>query len=604
MLADADDRTFEPVATRVEAALAEDLFAATPPAAACGIAFALVVGWIVADHAGAWVALGWCALKTCVALGRIEQARRFQRDLRRNERLRWWIRAYAALVTLDVASWAAMLPLFGPGAAPETMAMLMCGLVGVASVKGATTFWHWRISAYAILICLLPLIGLFLVSDAAGHVGISAGALVYFLILAVEARRSHDRLEEVLRLRFANAALADARAEALADAARASEAKSRFLAVVSHEMRTPLNGIMGIAQLLRSRNALPALTHPLTLLENSARLLSRIIADLLDVSRMDSGAVDIRPQPLDLRRTVEEAVDLMQPLADKRGLALRLEWDPALPRCVVSDATRIGQVLLNLGGNAIKFTERGGVVLRGSSPAPGRFRLEVIDTGSGISPADQERIFKPFERLGEVGVVQGTGLGLTIARRIAQALGGDVGCVSTPGRGSTFTFEFAATLADGGAVADGPGSEALVPLPEAGTGTRGANGSRGTVLVVDDNEINSDVATGLLEMLGWRHEVARNGEEALAAMSLRSYAAVLMDCHMPVLDGWEATRRWRRTERAGRLPIIGITANASEADRKTCLDAGMDEHIPKPFEITALAEALDRFTARAAAEPA
>jgi len=592
MLADADDRRFEPIATRVEEVLAEDLFAATPPAAACGIAFALVVGWTVADHAGAWLAAGWCALKTGIGLGRILQARRFRRDRRHNERLRRWIRAYAGLVTLDVASWAAMLPLFAPGAAPETVAMLMCGLVGVASVKGATMFWHWRISAYAIFICLLPLMGLFLVSDAAGHVGISVGAVVYFLILGIEARRSHDRLEEVLRLRFENAALADARAEALADAARSSEAKSRFLAVVSHEMRTPLNGIMGIAQLLRSRNALPALTHPLTLLENSARLLSRIIADLLDVSRMDSGAVDIRPLPLDLRRTVEETVELLRPLAETRGLSLHLEWDPTLPRQVLGDATRIGQVLLNLGGNAVKFTERGGVVLRGSAPAPGRFRIEVVDTGQGISPADQERIFKPFERLGEVGVVQGTGLGLTIARRIAQALGGDVSCVSTPGHGSTFTFEFAAASVDGPPQDDaGPGAASCAGTPPAAD-------SRGTVLVVDDNEINSDVATGLLEMLGWRHEVARNGEEALAAMSARAYAAVLMDCHMPVLDGWEATRRWRRDERAGRLPIIGITANASEADRRTCLDAGMDEHIPKPFEIAVLAEALDRFTAR------
>lgn len=599
MLAHTDDRSAEAVTTQVETVLVEELFAATPPASIAGFVFAWVVGWVVADHAGLWLAAGWAALKTVIGLARVGQARRFRDDPSRHARLARWIAAYTALVALDVTSWAAMLPLFSPGAPPDTFALLMCGLVGVASVKGATTFWHWRISAFAILVCLTPLIVLPLVTDAAGYVGIGLGAVVYFLILAAEARRSHDRLEEVLRLRFENAELADARADALAEAARSSEAKSRFLAVVSHEMRTPLNGIMGIAQLLRNRNAAPALTRPLTLLENSARLLSRIIGDLLDVSRMDSGAVDVRPQAFDFRGTMEETVDLLRPLAEARGLELRLEWDPALPRQVVSDATRIGQVLLNLGGNAVKFTGHGGVLLRASPVATGRFRVEVVDTGPGISAADQERIFKPFERLGEVGVIQGTGLGLTIARRIAQALGGDVTCESTPGTGSTFTFEFAATPLDAPADAAAPavgGAGHLVPTPAAPDG-------RGVVLVVDDNDINSDVATGLLEMLGWQHDIARNGEEALAAMAARPYAAVLMDCHMPVLDGWEATRRWRRDEREGRLPIIGITANASQADREHCLAAGMDEHIPKPFEISTLAEALDRLAGRAGGAP-
>jgi signal transduction histidine kinase/CheY-like chemotaxis protein len=594
-----------PVSDKVRLALVVQLFASTPQAVLGGIAFAAVVAGVGSAHSPSRWAWGWFALKAVIGLVRILHARRFLGRPREPAELDGWMRSYVVWIAIDTVSWAAMLPLFGPGADALALALLMCGLVGIASLGVFTTVSHWPVCVLYSSTCMGTLGVWFGMRGGPGDWAVALGSAIYLALLIVESRRGHDRLVEMLRLRFENAALAEQRAEALAAAESSNAAKGRFLAMVSHEMRTPLNGIMGMAQVLRAQVVEPASARSLALLENSARLLARIIGDLLDFARMDSGRVAVRRQPMDLRHDVEETAALLQPLAEARGLRLEVQWSPEATPYLDGDATRIGQVLHNLVGNALKFTERGSVTLRVRPSQADRHCIEVVDTGPGIAPADQERIFEAFERVGDVGLVPGTGLGLTIARRLARALDGDVICRSDPGAGSTFVFTFTAPAASPPDAVTRPMSmrtdpdAATPPAPaESRDGPAPTGAERApapdTVLVVDDNEINTLVAAALLEQLGWRHASVANGEQALQAMAGQPFAAVLMDCHMPVLDGWEATRRWRLGETGVRLPIIGITANAAAEDRQSCLAAGMDDHLPKPFDMSDLEAALRR----------
>ncbi len=582
---------------RVRLALFGQLFAATPQAVAGGILFAGVVALVVAGHAPPAWAWGWFLVKAGIGVVRIVHARRFVAAPVAAPAVGAWVRTYMVWIALDVLSWAAMLPLFGASADTRSLTLLVCGLLGVASLGVFTTVSHWPLCVLYSSICMGTVGAWFALRGMSGDGAVAMGSLIYLALLILESRRGNAHLAEMVRLRYENAALAEERAAALAAAQSSDAAKSRFLAMVSHEMRTPLNGIMGMAQVLRAQIVEPARARSLELLENSARLLTRIIGDLLDLARMEAGDVAVRSERTDLRRQVDEVVALLGPLAEARGLALSSHWPAGAPTVVLSDGTRIGQVLHNLVGNALKFTQRGSVHLRVGYSAPNAWRVDVVDTGPGIAPQDLERIFEAFERVGDVGLVPGTGLGLTISRRLARALGGEVSCESETGRGSTFSFSFTAAAAPK-AAADGTTATMPTHRPSPPPGPHGPalpqTGPAGVVLVVDDNEVNALVAGALLEQLGWAHEAVGNGAQALEALARGRYAAVLMDCHMPVLDGWEATRRWRRTESGRRLPIIGITANATAQDRQSCLDAGMDDHLPKPFEKDALGQVLER----------
>ncbi|MFY8083586.1 MAG: ATP-binding protein [Rubrivivax sp.] len=575
------------VAASVRQALVTHLFAATPQAVMGGVLFAAVVAAAVSDHVAAASAWGWFWLKAFIAVVRVLQVRRFLADKNSSARLTGWMRSYYIWIGIDVVTWAAMLPLFGPGADPLTLTLLICGLVGIPSLAIFTTVSHWALCAAYSTVCMGTMVVWFALRNQAGDEAVYLGSLIYLVLLIVESRRSNTHLLEMMRLRFENAALADERAAALEAAQASDTAKSRFLAMVSHEIRTPLNGIFGMVQVLRGQRPDPRADHSLQVVENSARHLGRIIDDLLDLSRLDFSGVELQPAALNVREVVTGVVDILEPLASRRGLDVALRWRGDIPPWVMGDAARIGQVLHNLLGNALKFTARGAVTLTVTAPAAGRLAIEVEDTGPGISEEDQKRVFEAFERVGDVGLLPGTGLGLTIARRLAQAMDGDVTCESRLGHGSTFRFTFAAPTA--------PDSAVRAPLASGHTAAAQQASATGPVLVVDDNEVNTLVARSMLEQLGIESDAAADGQQALMAMQQRRYAAVLMDCHMPVLDGWEATRRWRAAETGERLPIIGVTASAAPEDRQACLDAGMDEHLPKPYEQAALADLLRRF---------
>jgi PAS domain S-box-containing protein len=375
-------------------------------------------------------------------------------------------------------------------------------------------------------------------------------------------------------------ALAEARDDALA----AARAKSAFLANMSHEIRTPLNGVLGITDLMLDGELTAAQREHAELIRRSGDTLLTVVNDVLDVSKIEAGALQLEEAPFVLLEVVEDALELSADHAARKGLLLTLTRGPGLPGTVRGDAVRLRQVLGNLLSNAVKFTAAGEI--RVALSAEGNsVRFVVADEGVGIPPEHVERMFEPFTQA-DVSTTRrfgGTGLGLAIVSQLVRMMGGEVGVTSTLGAGSSFWFTvpFEQVPVD---VARLPRSQ----QPEAPVaGTR--------VLVVEDNEINRRVAIELIERRGCSVAVAHNGLEALAALERERFDLVFMDCQMPELDGYEATRRLRTIEGDDRrTPVVAMTAHALAGDRARCLESGMDDYLAKPVR----GEDLDRVLAR------
>lgn len=380
-------------------------------------------------------------------------------------------------------------------------------------------------------------------------------------------------------------------------AAATNRAKSQFLANMSHEIRTPLNGILGMAQLLAGSRLDAEQQFRLDVVRRSGDHLLALINDILDFSKIEAGRLSIERAPFDLRRAISDVADLLAAVAHDKRIAFEVSVDANVPRWVEGDSSRVKQVLNNLLGNAIKFTDRGYVrlsVRRGESAGKALLRCEVKDTGIGIPAENAEEIFDAF-RQADSSLVRrhgGTGLGLTISRELARAMGGDIGHSSEPGRGSTFWF-----------TADLP--ETAVPdvSGERAGGQPASSDVRltGRVLLAEDNEVNALVARAYLEQFGLAVDCVDNGIQALHRAIADDYDLVLMDCQMPEMDGFEATRRIRAHEKAFGLrpvPVVALTANAIRGDRERCLEAGMDDYLPKPFRSPELRAMVERHLRR------
>lgn len=374
---------------------------------------------------------------------------------------------------------------------------------------------------------------------------------------------------------------------ALIAAGRATEAKSRFLANMSHEIRTPINGIVGLAEMLRTTGCLD--TAQLQLVDSiqlSGRNLAQILNDILDVTRLEAGKMLTEEIDFESSEPVQIALAAVRADAEGKGLHLKSTIDPQIPRYLRGDRTRISQALMNLTSNAVKFTSRGSVSIRfslESRAAEGLLvRFEVCDEGIGIEPEMQKNLFQPFTQA-DVSTTRkfgGTGLGLTIVKRLAEQMKGSVGLESEPRRGTRIWFT--ARLSEG-------------TLPARPTEAATASSSRSLrILVAEDNPLNQKVALALLKRMGHQTDLAPNGLLAVEKRFSADFDAILMDCQMPELDGYEATREIRRREKTTgrRIPIVAVTANALEGDRERCLAAGMDDYMPKPFTVKDIEERL------------
>jgi signal transduction histidine kinase/CheY-like chemotaxis protein len=504
----------------------------------------------------------------------------------------------AAHVTALTATIALVVPVAYGFTSSKWWLSLVAFAMGLMGRRREAIAWA---AAVALLIPTLALIEPYIVlDDAIGEAPAerALAGLVYVVML--------------LGMTWAFRRVADERARELARTAeslkRANQVRGRFLAHMSHELRTPLHGVVAMTDLARKGEASAEVREQIVTAQESAVVLLGLLNDVLDVTRAEAGALELDPRPFSLDMTLAQVLRTQLAIARARSLELRASAAPGTGARRIGDRVRVGQIVLNLVGNALKFTERGGVSVRVSSGArPDRIRIEVEDTGRGV-PADRlESIFEPFTQAhrGDAALLGGAGLGLAIVRELAKRMDGSVSVTSEVGRGSTFTVELRLPQV--------PGAAETLPENLLGQRTseiptpRAATQAPLRVLACDDDPVGRRILATVLGRMGHDVMLAENGRAAWELLASRSFDLLLTDIEMPEMDGLELTRRVREEEhRTGRarLPIVAATAHVAEDEQHRLIAAGVDLHVPKPFTEAELGEALEKAAAHPRSERA
>jgi signal transduction histidine kinase/CheY-like chemotaxis protein len=501
--------------------------------------------------------------------------------------VRWFSSATLLMVTIWSGYWSHAIHHDGLN---QTTLLSIVASVGIASAGLGTLAPISLLSLSVIALMLWPS-GLVL-STLPNGVGMAYAimCLVGWLFLSFVALRINRQYWAMQRY----AALLEERAEQLAEA---TNAKSAFLARMSHELRTPLNGMLGMAQLLKLSDLDPVQQEYAGTITKSGKALRTIIDDILDLSKIEAGKLELSPGRFDLAKTVHETLDLLAPEATARGLALWREITDKLPPRLLGDAGRIRQILTNLVGNAIKFTDEGSVTVRVSAneitPEQVDVCIEVSDTGAGIPPETCEHIFEAFNQAesGSSHPAGGTGLGLSITRQLVDMMNGSIRVDSRAGYGSVFTVHIPLPVAT-----QETENRDSTPSPSPVTNWTGGMLANRSILVAEDNPVNQLFTIEVLKSMGCRVTAVNDGLQAVEAFRTGHYDAILMDMQMPNLDGLGATRAIRAAENASaHTPVIAVTANALKGDYETCLAAGVDDFISKPFDISDLQAVLEHW---------
>ncbi len=384
------------------------------------------------------------------------------------------------------------------------------------------------------------------------------------------------------------------------EAEAAAEAKAVFLANMSHELRTPMNGIIGMVDILKRTKLTDAQHEYLNIIESSGENLLTIINDILDLSKIEAGHMELESIPFSLYNEVRRVMNIMQIIADKKKLPIELHINEEVPPYVKGDPVRLKQIVINLVNNAIKFTEKGGITIsvEKKSLENGRVQLlfKVIDMGIGISPEGQKKLFQSFSQVDKSTTSKygGTGLGLMISKNLTQMMGGEIGVESVEGVGSTFWFTVSMEISD----------EESYNKQHQEEDTSQEDKIRMQlklkILLAEDNKINQKVAMLNLNNMGYQVDIANNGKEAVEKFKNGDYDIIFMDVQMPEMDGVEACKKIREIENNSdstkKIPIIAMTANTSDDERKKYWEAGMDDYISKPFKRKELVEILKKIT--------
>lgn len=571
-----------------------------------------------------WMVLAWFAVLVSLSGLRAAVARRFLAGSQIPESANFCAVVTRVLAAASGLTWAfgaiALVP-----ADPAKQVIVLLFYTG-AIASGVATLSPIRFGYASLLLPFLVPFAIAKFIQGGAYTAVAYGVLLYILMMLYISRTYRHGIREILQLRLANEGLAQrlgvernsiaainedlkrqiAERElaetrliaAKAEAEAASRAKSQFLANMSHEVRTPMNAMLGMTELLMRTPLDARQRHFAQVALESGQSLLHLIDDLLDLSRIEAGKLILRVTDFSARELMQEVVDLMAPQAASKGLKLTQTIGLQLPDQLRGDASRLRQVLVNLISNAIKFTERGSIAVElnivavpASAFREVRLRYSVTDTGIGIAEDARPRLFNPFSQADESTTRRfgGSGLGLAICRQVVEAMDGELGFDSEVGRGSTFWFELDLPVAEPVRMREATNVSPVTPAKMSGR-----------VLVVEDNAVNRTLLAETLTMLGLNVSMAENGKQALAQLEREHFDVVLMDWHMPELDGVEAARRIRAREATAARPgfkpltIIALTASAMPGDSDACLAAGMDGYIAKPFMFDEIVEVLRR----------